>query len=398
MNSEVANVINNSINNLDEALRSLSLKIHDNPELGYKEYKASTLLSNFLEEKGFKVTRGAAGMPTSFIAEFTNGRPGRRVAFCSEYDALPGVGHACGHNLIAISGVACAMAVKALLEQNLLDGSVSLFGTPAEEGGNGKVKLLQHNDFQKRADFVLMIHPAQVDSIVGPALAIDLAQIEFFGRASHAGASPWDGINALDALMQGWNNVAMLRQQTLTTNRIHGIIKHGGTSANVIPDYASGDFLARAVTRTQLAELKSKIDKCFEAAAVATGCQVKIKWQPQGPTDDLFTNYTLGNCYKRYMEEEGVELLRPDQVSAINSASSDFGNVSYTLPSIHPVFKIDAKGPNHTALFEEAAGTPSAHIATLRAARVLAKTAATVYLDSDLYEQAWKEFKKGKPQ
>ncbi|KAI9254512.1 hypothetical protein BDA99DRAFT_548095 [Phascolomyces articulosus] len=337
MNSEVANVITKTISNHDEELRSLSLKIHNNPELGYEEYKASALLADYLEDKGFAVTRGAAGMPTSFIAEFTNGKPGRRVAFCSEYDALPGVGHACGHNIIAISGVACAIAIKALLEQNLLGGSVSLFGTPAEEGGNGKGRFLQNNDFQKRADVALMIHPAPVDSIVGPALAIDSAEIEFFGRSSHA-----------------------------------------------------AHFLARAVTRTQLVELKSKLEKCFEAAAVATGCQVKISWLPQGPTEGL--------CYKQYMEEEGVMFPSPEKASEITSSSSDFGKVSYALPSIQPAYKIQTEGPNHTISFEQAARTKNAHVATLRAARSLAKTAATVLLDSNVYKEALEEFKRGKSQ
>ncbi|KAI8146365.1 hypothetical protein BJV82DRAFT_601512 [Fennellomyces sp. T-0311] len=397
MDSKVATVITSTINNLDAELRDLSIKIHDNPELGYKEYKASRLLEDYLEQKGFRVTREASGMPTAFIAEYSNSSSGRRVAFCSEYDALPAVGHACGHNLIAITGVACAMAMKALLEKNLILGTVTLFGTPSEEHEGGKITFVRQHEFQNRADFAVMLHPAPSDSIIGPALAIDALKVEYFGKASHAGMAPWNGINALDALMQGWNNVSMLRQQTLTTNRIHGIIKHGGNSANVIPDYASASFLARSVTRKQLAELKSKLEDCFQAAAVATGCRVKLSWIARGPVDDLFTNYTLGNLYQHYMEDdEGVVFPPRSEEQAISAASSDFGNVSYVLPSIQPIFKIETDGPNHTLDFAKAAGTPEAHQSALRAARSMAKTAATVYLDPDIYDKAWAEFRKGK--
>ncbi|KAI9491888.1 hypothetical protein BDB00DRAFT_831063 [Zychaea mexicana] len=397
MNDDIVNVITNTITNLDSELRSLSLKIHDNPELPNQEYNACHLLEDYLEEKGFKVMREAAGMPTAFMAEYTNG-PGKRVAYCSEYDALPGVGHACGHNLIAIAGVACAMAVKALLEQNLLQGTVTLFGTPAEEGGNGKVTFVKELEFQKRADFAMMLHPAPADSVVGPALAIDAVTIEFFGKASHAGMAPWNGINALDALMQGYNNVSMLRQQTLPTNRIHGNITHGGNSANVIPDYASAKFLIRSVTRTQLAELKSKFENCFKAAAGATGCRLSMSWLPNGATDDMFTNDTLAASYQHFMEEEGVKFPTSEEAGSISMASSDFGNVSYVLPSLQPVFKIDTSGPNHTHEFAKAARTKQAHQATLRASQCLAKTAAEMYLNPAMFEKAWKDFRKGKPQ
>ncbi|KAL1932945.1 hypothetical protein VTP01DRAFT_8623 [Rhizomucor pusillus] len=399
LDTHVEKVIDETIANLDGELRALSLQIHDNPELGNHEYHASNLLVGYLEEKGFKMTRGVAGLPTAFIAEYSNGSQGRRVGFCSEYDALPGVGHACGHNLIAIGGVACAMATKALLERNLIQGTCTLFGTPNEEGsaaGNGKIVLVNSGEIQKRTDFCLMLHPAPFDIAFGRGLALDCLNIEFFGRASHAGMAPWEGVNALDALMQGWNNVSMLRQQILPTDRLHGFIKDGGKSANVIPAHASAVFYARSSTRARLAQLKVLLENCFKGAAKATGCEVKLQWAPYGAVDDIFPNEALAECYKSFMEEEGVQFLpRETEENLPTDASSDFGNITYVRPSFQPAFKIKTWGANHTKEFAKAAGTPEAHQSTLRASRCVAKTAASVFLSDELYESAWAAFKKG---
>ncbi|KAI8143704.1 hypothetical protein BJV82DRAFT_609127 [Fennellomyces sp. T-0311] len=397
MNSAVENVITHTIEGLNQELRQISVQIHDNPELGNREFKAHELLTNYLEKQGFRVQREAAGLKTAFIAQYTNG-PGRRVGFCSEYDALPGVGHGCGHNLIAISGIACAMAMKALLEKNLIQGTVVLFGTPAEESTSGKIDMVAHGDIQKNVDVAMMLHPFANDCLYALMLALDHVVVEFFGKASHAGMAPWNGINALDALMQGWNNMSMLRQQTLTTNRLHGIILEGGKSANVIPDYASAKFYARSVTKTQLAELKVKLEHCFQAAAQATGCQVKMTWSQNGLVEDVFTNDAIIMEYKKYMQEEGVEFPSRADEEKTTTGSTDMGNISYVVPSIHPGFAINTTAANHTIEFTKAAATPEAHEYTLRAARCLAKTAASVYLDDALYQQAVADFKKGKPQ
>ncbi|KAG2189462.1 hypothetical protein INT44_004604 [Umbelopsis vinacea] len=194
--------VTNVINSVDRELRKISLKIHDNPEGSYEEVKAHALLTDYLEQKGFIVTRHASGLETGFFAEYSNG-PGRRVGFCSEYDALPGVGHACGHNLIAIAGLACAIATRNLLERNLLQGSVVLFGTPAEEKGSGKIRMVNHNDIQSRVDFCMMLHPFPSEGVYGTMLALDSATVEYFGKPSHAAGAPFNGRNAVDALMQG---------------------------------------------------------------------------------------------------------------------------------------------------------------------------------------------------
>ncbi|KAI8137775.1 hypothetical protein BJV82DRAFT_633981 [Fennellomyces sp. T-0311] len=396
MNPVVENVIVSTINGLDAELRRISLELHDDPELGDKEYKACRLLTNYLEGKGFKVTREAAGMPTAFIAEYSNSSTGRRLGFCSEYDALPGVGHACGHNLIAISGLACALATKALLDQNLITGTVVLYGTPAEESTSGKIKFVHEGEVTSRIDVAMMLHPSPMDGIWGKMLALDSLDVEFFGKASHAGMAPWNGINALDAFMQGWNNVSMLRQQTLTSNRIHGIIKHGGNSANVIPDYASGKFYCRAVTHKELEELKVKVENCFKAAAGATGCQLKLTWAPYGAVDDVFQNDSLGETYKTYMTEEGGKFLPRSVEESIVSGTTDFGNFSNVVPGLHPGFYIATTAANHTKEFEKAARTEEAHALTLRAARSLSKTAATVFLDDAFYAHVRADFDKGK--
>ncbi|KAI9254530.1 hypothetical protein BDA99DRAFT_518648 [Phascolomyces articulosus] len=397
MNSEVETVITETIQALDNELRDISLKIHNNPEIGNHEFKAHKLLTEYLEKNGFQVQKEAAGLETAFIAEFSNG-PGRRVGFCAEYDALPGVGHACGHNLISICGIACAMATKKLLEQNLIQGTVVLFGTPAEESTSGKIDMVKYGEVQRRVDFAMMLHPFANDCLYALMLALDSVVVEFYGKASHAGMKPWDGINALDALMQAWNNMSMLRQQTLTTNRLHGIILDGGKSANVIPDYASAKFYCRSVTRTQLAELKVKLTNCIQSAAQATGCKVKLTWAPNGVVEDVFTNDAMILQYKKYMEQEGIKFPTRAEEERTTTGSTDFGNFSYVVPGIHPGFAINTDAANHTIEFTEAAGTPEAHMMAIRAARGLAKTAATVFLDDALYEHAVADFKKGKSQ
>ncbi|KAI7851443.1 hypothetical protein BDC45DRAFT_515790 [Circinella umbellata] len=397
MNSEIETVIIETIQGLDEELREISLKIHNNPELGNHEFKAHHLLTNYLEKKGFQVQKESAGLETAFIAEFSNG-PGRRVGFVAEYDALPGVGHACGHNLISISGLACAIATKKLLEQNLIKGTVVLFGTPAEESTSGKIDMVNHGEVQNRVDFAMMLHPFANDTLYALMLALDSVIVEFYGKASHAGMKPWDGINAVDALMQAWNNMSMLRQQTLPTNRLHGIILDGGKSANVIPDYSSAKFYCRSVTRSQLKELKIKLTHCIESAAQATGCKVKFTWAPNGVVEDVFVNDAMIQEFKKYQEQENIQFPSRAEEERTTTGSTDFGNFSYVVPGIHPGFAINTNAANHTIEFTQAAGTPEAHAMALRAARSLAKTAATVFLDDTLYERAVADFKKGKPQ
>lgn len=394
----IKQVIDNTINEHDKILREISLKIHDNPELGNKEYKAFKLLSDYLESEGFTVKRGVVGLETAFTAEYTNGKPGRRIGFCSEYDALPGIGHACGHNLIAITGVACALAVKKLLQENLISGSVTLFGTPAEESSSGKTQFVQTGMLQEMVDFAMMLHPSPASGVYAKCLALDSVTVEYFGRQSHAGASPWDGINAVDALMQGFDNIAMMRQQTLTSNRVHGIITNGGESPNVIPNYASARFFTRAVTSKQLKELKVQVEKCFKASALAAGCEVKITWAPWGQIDDVFTNEVFADLWIKHMKDLGFKFFSRQEEESIVSGSTDMGNFTNAVPGIHAGYDVGTTAPNHTVEFTKAARSQEGHERSLKAARCLALTAADVFEDDDLFDKAVAYFKKGKDQ
>ncbi|KAJ3112190.1 hypothetical protein HDU96_004858 [Phlyctochytrium bullatum] len=228
------------------ALEDLSLKIHSNPELSWKEFYAHDLLSSFLEEKGFKVTRKACDVATAFIAEwstenFDDSPEAVTIAFLSEFDALPKIGHACGHNLIAISGVGAALAFRNALQSSSFKVRIKLFGTPAEEDTGGKISLIEKGAFQG-CDVAMMVHPGRNNVTWAKYLALNSFHVHYYGVASHAAAEPWAGVNALDALVSAYQQIGLLRQQTLTTNRIHGIIKKGGDAANVIPDHTTGEF------------------------------------------------------------------------------------------------------------------------------------------------------------
>ncbi|KAJ2962902.1 hypothetical protein NQZ79_g1934 [Umbelopsis isabellina] len=395
ISSSIEQEVANTIQNLSGELRKISLKIHDNPELSYEEVKAYALLTDYLEQKGFIVTRHASGLNTGFFAEYSNG-PGRRIGFCSEYDALPGVGHACGHNLIAIAGLACAIATKNLLEKNHLQGTVVLFGTPAEERGSGKITMVNNKDVQSRVDYCMMLHPMPLDGIYAPMLALDSVKVEYFGKPSHAAAAPFNGRNAVDALMQAYNNIAMVRQQTLPTNRVHGIVTDGGNAPNIIPDYAAGFFYARSVKREQLYALKDQIDNCFKAAAIATETDVKIQWGQEGIVEDVFQNTTLADNYVELMTQEGVKFHSREWEEQQATGSTDFGNISYAVPGLHPGFKIVTDGPNHSHEFTLAARTEDSHWRTLRAAKCLTITAARIATDDLLFEKVLEDFAKGK--
>ncbi|KAG2201834.1 hypothetical protein INT47_004391 [Mucor saturninus] len=397
MNNDIKQSINHTIKSLDQELREISIKIHNDPELGNKEYHAYGLLTTYLESKGFEMTYEAAGLDTAFMASFSNGS-GRRVGFVCEYDALPGVGHACGHNIITVQGLACALAFKTLLEHNLVQGTVVLFGTPAEETTSGKINFVKEGILQNTVDYSMMLHPFADDGLYGRMLALDSLDVEFFGKASHAGMAPWNGVNAVDALMQSFDNIGLLRQQTIPTDRLHGIITEGGSSPNVIPAYASAHFYARSITRNQLNDLKPRVENCFKAAALATGCNYKLQWGKLGPVEDVFMNDAMTARYKNYMEEEGIVYAPRVDEEQTSTGSTDMGNFSYVVPTIHPAYGIHTTAANHTKEFAAAARLPIAHQDTLRAAKCLALTAAEVMMDDKLYQRVVNDFKKGKPQ
>ncbi|KAF9029524.1 hypothetical protein BDZ89DRAFT_1112567 [Hymenopellis radicata] len=392
---DILKAIEKRIAELDNELRELSLDIHEHPEIMFEERHAHDVLTQFMERHGFTVERHYF-LETAWKATFKHGKGGRTIGVNSEMDALKGVGHACGHNLIAIAGVAVSCAIKAVLEEFDIAGAVELLGTPAEEGGHGKVKLIDQGAYKNMAA-CLMCHPAPgpIGSVnLSSCLALQHVDAEYQGHAAHAALSPWEGINALDAAVLGYNNISALRQQLKPTHRVHGIFEPGKDwSVNVIPDYAKFLCLVRAPTRVEAQESMKRVKPCFEAAALATGCTAKIN--VYGATHDIRQNDALADEVATIVRSKYGGI---DYEWGIKSASTDFGNVSYEVPSLHPGFAIPTteNGGNHTPGFTKSAATIEAHYACLDVSKALAATGVRVLLDDKFYEKVKRAFEKDK--
>ena len=374
-----------TIDAADARLRDLSLEIHSHPELGFEEHYAHDLLTGFLSGEGFEVELAAYGMPTAFRAIAGSGGP--TVAVFCEYDALPEIGHACGHNLIAASGVAVGLALKAALPDGR--GTIIVLGGPAEEGGGGKIFMLNRGALEG-VDAAMMLHPAPGDSAWANLIAIEQIHVRYHGRNAHAGAAPWAGVNALDALVLAYSSISAMRQQMRPTDRVHGIITEGGIKPNIIPDVAAGEYYIRARNMAELAELRAKVVGCFEGAATSAGCTVDI--ETVGETyAEVVTNSAMANLYCDNMEQFELVLPRGGQ-GGIAGASTDMGNISQAVPSIHPTFGIPTEAVNHTPGFTASAATPEAHRRMLRASKALALTALDLYADPALLAAAKAEF------
>ncbi|KAG0334333.1 hypothetical protein BG004_000449 [Podila humilis] len=392
------------------ALRDISLKIHANPELGYNEVYAHKILTDFLEEQGFKVTRGAYDLETAFVAEYESpatavaaaaGEKVKSIGFCSEYDALPGVGHACGHNLIAIAGLASALGVKAALEKYNLVGRLRVIGTPAEETTGGKLPLIERGAFDG-LDACMMTHPSPSDIVYCTILSVGGFKVEYFGKASHASASPWEGINALDALVTAYNSLGLLRQQTSPTSRIHCIITNGGQAANIIPEYASGHVMYRATSSDDNTKVRDNVIRVLHAAAETHGCTVKLTKEME--YQSMPHNELLAARYTQHTEDLGVKYIPRAMQEAAPSGSTDMGNVAHYVPAIHPVYSIvglngevDISISNHSIKFTEQAKTEVAHLATLRSAKGIALTGLDVLIEPGFAEGIRADFEKRVP-
>lgn len=383
------------IEDISPLMREISLKIHDNPELNFKEFIAHKTLTTFMKtRKGWEVTPSAYGIETAFVAVFDTKKEGSTISYNAEYDALKGIGHACGHNLIAIVSTAAALAAAAAMTKFGLGGKVVLFGTPAEEGGGGKIKLLDAGAYSDhKVDINLISHPGNTeDAALVRTNAYKSFKVEYFGKEAHAAASPWMGINALDALITAYNAISVLRQQTMPGDIIQGYITDGGVRPNIIHAYAAGIFVVRATTKNRVEVLQEKVNKCFKAGAEATGAKLKIT-QLMG-YDDLVPNKVLGRLCRRAFNDLGGNILPPelDIIKNVTQASSDQGNVSYAMPSISLGFKIESEEGNHNPKFTEAARTKAAHVAALKAAKALAVTGLEILTDQKLLDEAKKEF------
>ena len=385
--AELKAVASGAIDACRGELQQLSAEIWRNPELSFEEHKAHDLLTSYLEKKGFAVERGHTGLDTAFRATFGSGRKPNVCVIC-EYDALPEIGHACGHNLIAEAGVAAGLGVKAALETSgAPSGTLTVMGTPAEEGGSGKARLFENGAFEN-IDTAMMIHPAPVAIIAPSLLAICSLKITFTGKAAHAAAFPWEGLNALDAAVMAYNSISVLRQQMKPDWRVHGVITNGGAKPNIIPEKSVMEYYVRAPTGTELVELKKKVAVCFEAAAKATGCEVTIC---QVGTDlEVNNNPTLCQLFVDNLRGMGVEKFAREGVL---TGSTDMGSLSYMLPAIHPFYVVGSGAEtNHTREFTRVANTPEAHGETLVYAKAMAHTCLDVLLQPGKLEAVKQEF------
>ncbi len=379
LKSEVCRYIDDHASMLVET----SHEIHANPELAFQEKEAARLLTSRVEHAGLEVNRGAFGLSTAYATEFGNDGP--NVAILSEYDALPGIGHSCGHNIIAVMGLGASLALASL--GGGLNGRVRYLGTPAEEKGGGKELMAQEGAFDG-VDAAMMVHPAGVDLATMPCICVSEVRVTYHGKSSHASAMPHAGINALDALVTAYQTVAQLRQHIRPTERIHGIFTEAGEAPNIVPDRASGVFYVRAANAQDLAPLKARVQKCFEAGALSSGCEVDIAWA-KADYLDMNTNWPLASAYQNNAESLGREFFPLEKMPAGSAGSTDMGNVSHRVPSIHPMITC---APRHVVIhnpeFAKWSASEMGDKACLDGAKAMAMTALDYFADESLRKSA----------
>ena len=368
-----------------ESLRSsivdLSHKIHANPEEGFKETKAAAWISGMLSDAGFEVKTGICDLPTAFLAKA--GKGPLRICICAEYDALPGIGHACGHNIIAAAAVGAGIAASVAAEEVGL--TVAVIGTPAEEDGDagGKILLLERGAFDGM-HAAMMIHPAPFDVLTPKVIAASMFEVRYIGKEAHASAFPEMGINAADALTVAQTAIGLLRQHILSTTRIHGIITHGGDAPNVIPGDTAARYIVRGETLAELERLRPRVYRCFEAGALATGCKMEIVGGDR-PYSEMIHDHDIAALYKRNSELLGRSFpdIATEQQKVV--ASTDMGNVSLVIPSIQPMIGINSfPAVNHQREFTAQCVTNHADQAIYDGALAMAWTAIDLATDSTL--------------
>jgi len=370
-------------------LTEIALKIHANPELGLEEFKASNWLNQYLTSKGFTIDRGICKIPTAFRATYGKNKP--QIALLAEYDALPGVGHACGHNLICTIAVGAAAASKQVVDR--YGGSIIVIGTPAEEMLGGKVMMAKEGAFDD-LDAALIVHPDTIDMATSNALACQNLMVEFYGKSAHAAASPERGINALEAMIMAFNGINSLRQHIRSTARIHGIITDGGKVPNVVPDHSAATFIVRAADNSYLDELEEKVLNCFVGAATATGAKLEYKWDELRYAA-MRSNMNLAHLYADNMRKFGREVYFPKPDAS--TGSTDMGNVSQLTPSIHAMVAIATKEISiHSPEFAIAAASEKGICGMLDAAKAVAMTVFDLLSNSATMRKVSEEFNQGK--
>ena len=367
----------------------LSHRIHANPEPAFEEFQASSWVADVLRAHDFEVQHPAGRLATAIKAVRRGGRgsDGPRIGILAEYDALPGLGHGCGHNTMAASGVGAAIALATIADE--LPGEIVFLGTPAEERGSGKQVMIDDGLFTG-LDAALLYHPCDRSHAEARALASEDVDVVFTGLQAHAASDPWLGKNALDALVLLFTSVGLWRQQLRPSARVHGIVREGGTAANIIPDRASGWFMLRSPDMAQYEAMRDQFTKMAEAAALATGTTVEVTYSGLAMT--MRNNRVLVERFRANMAAYGVADMDDDP----NPGSTDMANVSWTCPTIHPELAICEEGvPGHSTRFRDAARTPRADETTLLAATLVAQTAYDLFAEPALVEAAWEAFRAG---
>ncbi|KAJ5537569.1 hypothetical protein N7494_007048 [Penicillium frequentans] len=390
-------------------LGEINQKIWSNPELAFQEYDAHDNICAFFDSlaaEGYAVKRHAYGVKTAFEVSYTHGQTGRVVAFNAEYDALPGMGHACGHNLIATSAIASCLATTEAMKTLYSDSigfTVRLLGTPAEEGGGGKLQLIEAGAY-KDVDACFMVHPFPIlagapdllssGSDSTQYLANNKVEVTYTGKPAHASAAPWEGVNALDAVVSAYVNISMLRQQILPTQKIHGVVLRGGERPNVIPASTTVEYYVRSPTKKTLEPLTERVLKCFDAAAAATGCDVEYKWEPSYL--DMKVNKPICDSYTSAMNAMGYKTISDaaGQEGGLSGGSTDMGNVSYEVPGFHGGFYIKTDGVNHTPQFTAGAGSEEGFKRSLYCAAGMAVVGCRVLADERFAKAIKADFEK----
>lgn len=382
------NLVEQLVNHHAQEFRKLSQYIYDHPELGHEEYLSSKAHIDLLQSHGFEVESAYLGIPTAFKAKYDSKKPGPSIAFLSEYDALPGIGHGCGHNLLGATDTGAGIVLSKFIDE--VGGCVYVFGTPAEETNGDKVDMARQGSFDP-VDVVFCTHPGAKFYKSSSSMAMDAYEFKFYGQAAHAASAPHQGRNALDACINFYHNISTMRQQIKPTDRVHGVIKEGGLAANIIPDYTRAEFYIRSTNMEDLKNLRERVFECARAAAVASACQVE--WgKYEKSYKNLITNQRLSQLFNEKMAELGVEMVdNPDA-----SGSMDMGDVSQVVPAINPYFAITNEKEiyPHTEAFREATLTNFAHNSMKKTIAGLVATSLAIIQHPEILNEINLEFKK----
>ncbi len=377
----------NRVDELADELIDASHQIHARPELNFEEHFAHGVLTDMIERHGLSPTRHAYDLETAFDAQA--GTNGPSIAVLCEYDALPGIGHACGHNVIATAGLGAGLAAAFVAEQ--AGGRVRIMGTPAEEGGGGKVRMARAGAFDD-VDAAMMVHPADADLVAMDCIAIQELTVAFEGKAAHAAAAPWDGRNALDAAVLGYMNIAALRQHIRPNERLHGIFTKAGDKPNIVPSDTEMDWYVRSGTISSLQPLKQRVLTCLESAATACGCTMSHKWV-DNTYADMIDNGPMVQAYAVNAGRLGRTVLDPVTSGRRVVGSTDMGNISYLVPSIHPMIKVAPDGvPIHSVDFARWAGAAEGDRAVIDGAKAMAMTVVDLWCSPGVLAQTQAAF------